>query len=348
MIFDRSIGRPLVFKPHLATFVLAVLGVLALPAGAEEVTLKFATINGPQAHLNVHIHHPWAKRVSETGQGTVKIDVRDGMTLANPTNVYTRVVDDVVQIGWGLNHNVHGKFPRSEVAALPFLADKSEPASIAYWKLYQSGLLAAEYDEIVPLYVNVFPQTSLHLAKPPASIDDLRGLKISAGGRIFTECLSKLGAAPISLPLSQAYEAIQRGVVDGVAIQWTGFQPFKLAEVTKYHVDAALGASTGMVFMAKKKFEALPEAARKMLAASSGEAQSRAFGAFWDKVQDGARAEIKASRDHTVVDLTVAQDKSWRERLAPITAEWIKTAPDGAKVYETFRALLDAAAKASG
>jgi TRAP-type C4-dicarboxylate transport system substrate-binding protein len=37
-----------------------------------------------------------------------------------------------------------------------------------------------------------------------------------------------------------------------------------------------------MIFMAKKKWDALPVAARKILAANAGEAESRHFGAFWD------------------------------------------------------------------
>ena len=326
----------------------AIALALTAPAASEEVVLKFATVNGPQAHLNVNIHHPFAKRVNEQGAGVVKIEVYDGPTLANQANFYDRVVNDVTQIVWGLHHAVPGKFPLSEVAALPFLADRSEPASVAYWRLYKSGLLDSEYDQIVPLYVNAFPQTSLHLAKAPKTIETLQGLRVVGGGRIFSECLARLDAAPLSISLGQAYEAIQRGVADGVAIQWTGFQPFKLAEVTRYHVDGSFGASTGMIFMAKKRYEALPDAARKIIEANGGEKQSREFGVFWDKVQDSARQEVRAMKDHTLVNLTPEQDKKWRERLAPITAEWIKEGPERTKVLDAFRSLLDQATKVAG
>ena len=63
-------------------------------------------------------------------------------------------------------------------------------------------------------------------------------------------------------------------------------QPYKLAEVTSYHYEMRLGASTGMVFMAKKRYDALPPAAKKILDDNSGEAASRAWGKWWAR---GAR-----------------------------------------------------------
>ena len=72
---------------------------------------------------------------------------------------------------------------------------------------------------------------------------------------------------------------------------WTVFQPFKMAEVTTYHVEAQLSGSTGMVFMSKKKWDTLSPAVKKVLESNSGEAQSRAFGAFWDRInEEGERA----------------------------------------------------------
>jgi TRAP-type transport system periplasmic protein len=82
---------------------LAAIGMLAAtPAVAQETTLVFATTNAPNAHLNARVMHPWAERINQQGKGVVRIDVRDGPTMANHLNYYQRVMDDVVQIAWGL------------------------------------------------------------------------------------------------------------------------------------------------------------------------------------------------------------------------------------------------------
>src|SRR5439155_1624628 len=161
-----------------AAAALAALAVLLCAgARAQETNLIFATVNPPNAHLSVNILVPWAQKVNEAGKGVVKLDIRDGLTLANLGNAYDRVLS----------------------------------------------------------------------------------------------------------------AAIQRGTVDGIMTGWTAFQPFKFAEVTSHHIDVRLGASTGMVFMSRKKWDALPPAVKKVLESASGEATSRAFGAFWDRISEEGR-----------------------------------------------------------
>src|SRR5690348_13182524 len=91
--------------------------------------------------------------------------------------------------------------------------------------------------------------------------------------------------------------AIQRGTADGAAVSWTSFNPFKLAEVTSYHVDTRLGTSVAMIFMSKKKYGTLSPAVRKVLDAHSGEAASRAFGAWW--IRSARTARTRRSRAAT-------------------------------------------------
>jgi TRAP-type C4-dicarboxylate transport system substrate-binding protein len=323
-----------------AVMALPLAAIAALPASAEELVLKFATTNFPQAHLNVQIQHPWAKRLNEQGAGVLKIDVRDGPAVANHANFYQRVVDDVVQISWGVNSFVSGKFPRTEVVSLPYLAPSSEAASVALRRLFKEGLLDAEYNEVVPLRFVGFPQAGLHLKAQPVSTEDLQGLKVQAGGRMPSQIVAALGGAPISLNITEIYEGIQRGTVNGTIIQWTAFQPFKLAEVTKYHIDTGFGGAPAMVFMATKRYQALPDAVRRIIDANSGEKDTREFGQFWDRVQHQGRETVRAAGGHTIVKPTPAVEAKWRERLQPLAEEWTKTVPNGARLLARYRAIL--------
>jgi TRAP-type C4-dicarboxylate transport system substrate-binding protein len=323
-----------------AATALLWCGFAPAPAAAEETTLIFATTNPATAHLNARVLHPWAARINEQGKGVVRIDVRDGPTLANSRNFYGRVVDDVVQITFGGPTGVAGKFPLSEVAALPFLVETSEAASVAFWRLYKSGLLDGEYNEIVPMFLVVFPPVGVHTAKPLRTLESLAGVKLVTLNKLQSQVVERLGGLPLAMPIIDIYEAVQRGTADGTTIQWTAFQPFKLAEVTTYHVDVFLGSQPSMVIMAKKKYEALPAAARKIIDDNSGESQTRVFGKFWDAVDVEARTAVKASGKHTVVDLPPELNAKWRSQVAPVTAEWAKTTPGGEKVLSTYRELL--------
>lgn len=51
------------------------------------------------------------------------------------------------------------------------------------------------------------------------TVDDLRGLKVKAGG-FARQVLARMGAAPVDLPIADTYAALEQGGVDAVA--WIG------------------------------------------------------------------------------------------------------------------------------
>lgn len=328
---------------RIAAMAVAVISLAAGAAKADELNLLFGTTLPAQVHLNVRVLHPWADRINDQGKGLVHIDVRDGSEIANLGNFYSRVQDDVIQISWGLQSAIGGKFPRTAVGGLPFEVDKAEVGSVALWRVYKSGLLDAEYDTVQPLYMITFPPSGIHYAKQPKTLDNLKGLKLAAGSKVAADTIERLGGSPLSMITSDYYTAVQRGMVDAVLVQWTAFQPFKLQDVTFYHLETKLGGATGMVFMAKKKYDALPAAVKKLLDDNSGEAESRVYGKFWDDVDNEGREMVKALGDkHKIVQQSPETAAKWRAEVTPVIDDFVKTTPDGAKVLAAFR---DASAK---
>jgi len=323
---------------------MAVIGSLlaASSARAQEQNLIFATGLPPNMHFAQGVLRPWVERINTAGAGLVHIDLRDGMALATPSNSYERVLDDAIQIGWGSQVYIAGKFRRTEVISLPGLFDNTEVGSVAFWRLYKSGLLDAEYDQIVPLMLVAFSQAEIHLAKPHKPLDSLAGLKLIGTSKQLSQAIALLGGTPISLTTTEIYEAMQRHTVDGVATSWPVFPAFKLGEVSFFHIETGLGGAPGMVFMAKKKFDALSPAARKIIAENSDEAQTRRFGAFMVQVAENIRNGFKSSPQHVIVAPTPEQAKRIHDRLEPMISEWAHTAPDGKKVVDSFRASIAA------
>ena len=155
---------------RLRSIVIAAAAMLlgAGSASADELKLTFATLAPPNSRVAQMAFHPWADRINAAGKGVVQLDTRDGFAIANLDNVYSRVMDDVVQVGWALQGAIGGKFVRSAIAGLPFVSEDCETASVALWRLYRSGALDTEYADIVPLTLIVFPQSGVHLVQPVA------------------------------------------------------------------------------------------------------------------------------------------------------------------------------------
>jgi TRAP-type transport system periplasmic protein len=310
-------------------------------ASADELGLKFATLDGPQAWINVRVHHPWVEKINEAANGLFRIQIFDGSVLANQGNIYDRVTNNVVQIGFGLPA-LAGKFPQMQVTSLPFLTDaaSAETKSVALWRLYKTGLLDKEFDQIIPLKLVVFPPDGLHFHYEPATLDSLRGLKMLVSGKVSSQLVELLGGAPISFHVDEYYESLDRGLADGAVVGWTGFDPFKLADVTHYHLEESFGGSTGYVFMARTEWNGLPENVRRILAANSGEAESRAFGRFLDEVVAENKEKTIKMPGHTLLHLSAEQEKSWRDRTAAMARDWAKSTPDGKEILSTYTAMI--------
>ena len=327
---------------------VAMAVAVAAPAMAEEVNLRFVTTIPATMNVSVDVFHPWAARINGAGQGAVRIEVLDGPAIANGQNWYSRLTNDVIQVGWGILGFVSGVFNVSNVAALPLEVENAEQGSVAFWRTYKAGLLDADFSETVPLVLLALPQNSLHFAKAPRSIENLNGLKIASGSKFATDIIGRLGGAGVSLTTAEYYEALQRRTVDGILTPWTAIEPFKLQEVTFYHVDTQLAGAIGGILMTKKRYNALPDTARNAIEANGGEAESRKWGVYWDGLQAHGRQMAKTTPQHTLVSPTPEQASAWRKVIAPVTDEWLKATPNGDKALQAFHANIVAVQTQTG
>jgi TRAP-type C4-dicarboxylate transport system substrate-binding protein len=325
---------------RIAAFAAALSLTSAAAVSAEEMTLTFATGAAPGQAPHPQVSLPWAEEVNEAGKGVLKINVVQGFTVVAPQNFYARVQNDVVQIVSGLQGSVGGVFPLTDVARIPYLVEKAEFGSVAFWRLYETGLLDSDYKDVHPLSLDMFPQGVLHLVKPPKAIDDFAGLKLVANSKMTADIIEKLGATPITILIQETFQAMQRHTVDGTVTGYPAVRAFKFDEVAPYHLDAMLGGGAHMVVMAKKKWESLPAAVQKLLDSHSGEGLARRYGKANDDEWEQGRARLVAMSGQTVVAPTPAQHEMFKRMMAPIADDWVKQNPKGAEVLSKFRALL--------
>jgi TRAP-type C4-dicarboxylate transport system substrate-binding protein len=326
----------------MKTVLLAagLLAAVATSASAEERVLRFVPGQNAGTFAFNDFYVPWSKKVTEDSHGALKIDLREGMAIANITNMYDRVMNDVVQIGFVLFNYVQGKFPFSEVAALPNTAPDAEQGSDALWRLYQSGALAAEFDQAKPLVLVALPQSLTHLRSAPKTLDDLKGIKLVAPTQMTALAAKHMGAQPITLSSPEAYEAINRGTADGTILSWNVFFSFKIGEVTHYHIDQSMGTAAGMMFMSRKVYDSLSPEAKKAIDDNSGQAASRTFGKWWDNDNNKNREIAKKDQKQTVVTLDPKIKAEWEKKLEGAIAEWSQTRPGIDKIRIQYRQLL--------
>ena len=304
-----------------------VASVIALAPGAgrtqdKPIELKLSHWVGVG-----HIHHknvlePWAKMVEERSKGRLKVTIYPGGVLGKPTDHWDMIKTGIADIGWGTHNYTAGRFPLTSAGDLPFTFKTSKGGSRALWELYVKHL-QKEHEDVKVLWL--FHTTTFHVfttRKPVKTLEDLAGLKIRTAGGQVAAVVKQLGAIPVTMAAPEAYNALERGVVDGTVFPWEVMVSFKLSEVIKHATVVNLGAATFFVTMNLKKYESLPPDLRKIFDDLGGAWAADFSGAVWDKGdEDGLAAAKKAAI--AIYPLPAAERQRWIQKTKPLEDEWI-------------------------
>jgi TRAP-type C4-dicarboxylate transport system substrate-binding protein len=336
-------GGPIMNRIRRSLLAGLAAVTLTAPAIAAAETLSFATTLPPNHPIVVGYLQPWADRIS--ADGVVQIDIRHGAAIATAQNVFDRVTDDVVQIGWGLTIFNAGQFRRTLVSTLPFMVDTARQGSTALWNMHAKGAFDKDFTDIVPLLIVEFPQASLNTSDGEiSSLDDMLGKRVITSSPAVAPIVATYGGAPLSFDITEQYEALQRGTADGTVLNFTALEAFRLQEVVKNHYVIPMGGAMGLVFASRAAWDGLSEQARASIMQQSGLTGSTAFGQFIDRWEAEAIARAEADPERTVTRAGPAEIDALKADTAPaIRSGFSQNIPDGAKLLDMFKAELDAA-----
>lgn len=325
-------------KTVRALVVGCALATATAASAAEQVELKFAYWLSDKGNDWQAVFLPWIAKVEEESQGTLKIHAFTGGTLGRDPAAQLKMVEDgVADIGYPSPNYTPGRFPVNEVTELPGLFTSSVHASTSMWKAYEAGHLSGLEDfKVLGLFSS--PPFSVHTSRPVKAVSELQGLKIRTAGTYAIKSVEALGATAVGIPMTEAAEAITRGVVDGMAGHPSIVNQIGAAEVAKNHLQVALGTGHVMLVMKKSAFEALPEAAQKAIDENGGMALSRAWGEAND---EQAATLIKAWKadgsGHTVVEPTAEDLQMLDEKFGAIHQAWKNTVPKGDEIISLIK-----------
>lgn len=104
--------------------------------------------------------------------------------------------------------------------------------------------------------------------KPVKTIDDLKGLKVRSFTPTMAALIKSFGATPVSLPFSEVYPALQRGVADCGVTSPTSGNTGKWPEVTSHYLPLSVSGSVQGHFINLDYWKKLsPDAQTKLQAA---------------------------------------------------------------------------------
>ncbi len=252
-----------------ASVIGAVAAFMAGTVSAE--TLKYVTFKPKAANDAQSISMQWfADEFEKRTGGKHKIEIFWGGSVAKirevPDALETGVGDigDVVapyfQDQFLLNNIVtfHSPQPRNEI-------ELGQKLMQWYEDYPQFDAEMAKYNMRI-IGWRPLEDYGLICTKPIATAEDLKGLRVRTYGKALPTLFKALGATPVSMATPEAYEGLERGVIDCSPTGVTLARGWRFEEVAKYYIKFPLGANWGhFVTMNRKTYDRLDAQTRAIL-----------------------------------------------------------------------------------
>jgi len=144
-----------------------------------------------------------------------------------------------------------------------------------------------------------------------------------------------VGLAPI-MASSEIYTSLEKGVLDGYVLDWTGIDAWSLLEQTKYVLDCQYTQSVSGLLMNPDSWNALPDDIKAAFDAECTLEAVQQVSAFWDE----ATANVMAEAGDKVYTLPEAETAKFQEAAAGIVDDYIASLDekglDGQAIYDCY------------
>ncbi|MFZ5596888.1 MAG: TRAP transporter substrate-binding protein [Bacillota bacterium] len=313
--------------------------------GQAPVELKLAHFFPSTHPVETELIQPWIKDIEKATNGQVKITSYPGETLLKADGIYDGVVNGVADIGVSCFSYTRGRFPVLEAFELPGITyNNSKVASRVAWEGIQE-LNPKEVQDTKLMMVITTGPGDLFTKTPVNNLKDLQGMEIRATG-LSAKTLQALGANPVAMPQSDAYEALSKGVVKGNLSPDEVLQGWKNAEVTSYLTKTPFLYNT-LFFMTmnQDKWNSLSPENQKAIEEVNKKYFEQVGMGLWDKQNEAALKWAVEQKGMKVITLSEEEKNSWIQLVKPIQDEFVTSMNqkglDGKKALDTVQRLAD-------
>lgn len=316
------------------TTLLATAAAFALAAGAgaaaaQEVTLRYSMWVPATHPINTMVMEPWIAELEERTEGRVTVETVPA--LGPPAGHFDLVANGVADIAFGVHAYTPGRFRLTEIGELPLTSNETLVNSLAYWNTYTEMLMDADEHAGVRL-LGLWTNPSYQLAMDGTLLTDLdavEGRRIRVPGTVTEKVATTLGMVPISSTISEAYEQVSRGIIDGMFQDYDTIFSFDLADHLTHvsEIPGGFAHSSQFMIMNEDAYERLSEADRAVLDDMTGEALVRRFAEMWDSQRDASYAKLLEG-GMVVHEIAGDQLAEITDMLAFIREDWIAVAEE--------------------
>jgi TRAP-type C4-dicarboxylate transport system substrate-binding protein len=324
----KDIKREIIMKKCSITkcliamfFIFCFYPAAASLAAEKVITLKMASFV-PATTLEGKTMQAWADEVAKRTNGRVKVNIYPGGTLMPPAQTYDGITKEVADIGYGIFAYHRGRFPLTEVIDLPLgYNNPAVPSKLinAYYQKFKPK----ELSDVKVLFLEAHGCDLISTIKPITKLSDLRGMKIRASG-LSSKIVNAIGGSAVGLPITDTYDAMSKGVIEGLVLDWGGLLSWRFGELVKNHIVSPGVASTVAFYtvMNKDKWNKLPQDIQTIIDKLDEEWIARVSQKWADWENMGKTELLK--KGGKIITLSKQDSAQWVEKMKPILDDYVK------------------------
>jgi C4-dicarboxylate-binding protein DctP len=317
---------------HFANAALrrVCIALLALPlvlgpgavAAQQTIVIKFSHVVAPDTPKG-RAAERFKQLAEERTRGRVKVEIYpNSMLFKDAEELSALQLGSVQMLAPSLSKFGPLGIKEFEVFDFPYLFDSyADVHKVTMGRIGTDLLKKLEPRDMIGLayWDNGFKPMSAN--KPLHRPEDLKGLKMRIqSSKVLEAQMRALGALPQVLALSEVYQALQTGVVDGTENIASNFYTQKMFEVQKYFTVTDHGYIGYAVIVNRKFWDALPADIRTTLEGAMREATAY-NNEIARKDNDDALAAIRKTGRTQVIELTPEQKQAWKKAMIKVHGE---------------------------
>ena len=305
---------------------LAAAAGLALGAGValaqdKKVTLKLSYWV-PPSHALTPGYKEWDEALRKATNGTLSIQLFPSSQLGSGPDHYDMVRRGIADIGLINPGYTPGRFPVISVSDLPFQTRDSLKTAAALTQWYKQ-YAEKEMADVITCHTFTHEPGTFHSVKKEIRVPaDIKGMKIRAGNATIAAYINSQGGTPVSVPIMEALETLNRGITEAITIPWGGLVTMHFGKAVKIHTAIPLYVSTFTHNINRRVYNALSPAQRKALDATCTPEFAAQLYRHWGKEERDFEEKLKVASDRKTLTLTPAEIELWRKSAEPVIAQW--------------------------
>ncbi|MCR3954660.1 MAG: TRAP transporter substrate-binding protein DctP [Gudongella sp.] len=308
----------------MLVFVIS-MSLIACGGGASE-----PSESGEEQEVVLKVNSAWAEgnsllwnmddfvqKVEEKSNGTVKIEWGGGPESIPTYQLVEALKNGIVDIAWTAHTYNVSNVPVLEAMKLTDAATMRETGGFEFVnELYNEKLnshyISASTDGLT---------YNLYTKKEITSLDDFKGMTIRATPA-YQPFVEALGAGVVNMDPGEAYQALERNVIQGYGWPSVGVTDFGWQEVSEYLIQPQFYTVDVAILMSDEAWSQLSESQRAAILEAGEELESEARAYYEGKINEENEFLKSEGMKEIVLDgaeaeeyLKLAYEKGWESAV---------------------------------